>query len=77
MNRWQRFVSEHGEIEVLNEHAIIMKDTSYINGTPVKYFDDIIHRQEDGTYTVVCVEHGTNVVNEIYPAKTIKWYLNY
>jgi len=79
MNKWVEFLESHGTVERLTNDTCIMFDTSYILNVTRQYFNDIIHKQPDGTYLAITVYADTDkcIVWEINTFETIKEYLNY
>ncbi len=75
MKPWQKFVSDHHEIEVLNDNQIKVFNIGYDLQTNVTYYD--IVTKEESSYFTETFQESDNKRIETAAFNTIKEYLGY
>jgi hypothetical protein len=75
MKKWQAFVAEHMQTEVIDDNTIKVSNVAYDSDN--NYYDDIVKRNEFGTYTVEMYNSNTGELDCTFESETIKDYLGY
>jgi hypothetical protein len=76
MKNWQAFVNDHIKMEVIDENTIKVFNASWKPET-LEFFDDVVNRNTDGSYTVQTFSQIMNTLDSTENFESIRDYLGY
>ena len=76
MKQWQGFVNEHVHMEVIDNNTIKVYNSSW-NLETGEHFNDIVKRNDDGSYQAETFSQDTNELVDTVEYESIKYYLGY
>lgn len=77
MKKWQStIINHHNEAIVINESQVKIPNIGYSTISNESY-DEVITREEDGSYFIESFIHNTSDRVDTYATETIREYLGY